>query len=80
MLQKTIFGFRTRRSSYPTPRRANAPGRMASTTTSAPVANSFRMATPASVRRSSTSERFPRLTCRFMRDVPSTMGHVISRM
>ena len=80
MLQKTIFGLSARRSSYPTPRRANDPGRMASTTTSAVAASSFMISTPASVRRSSTSERLPRLRCRCISEVPSTMGHVISRM
>ena len=80
MVQKTILGLISRKSSNPTPRRASDPGRMASTTASAVAASSFRMATPASVRRSSTRERFPRFRCRCMSDVPSTIGQVISRM
>ena len=53
---------------------------MASTTTSAVSASALKMATSSSWRRSITMLRFPRLMWRCMRDTPSTMGHVISRM
>ena len=53
---------------------------MASTTTSQVFASSLKVATSSSVRRSMTMERLPRLTCRCMRETPSTIGQVISRM
>ena len=53
---------------------------MASTTTSAVLASSLKVATSSSLRRSITMLRLPRLMWRCMSETPSTIGQVISRM
>ena len=80
MVQNTSLGLSARSCSKPTPRRASPPGRMASTTTSAVEVNSLKVATSSLLRRSMTMLRLPRLIWRCMRETPSTMGQVISRM
>src|SRR4051794_13157051 len=58
------------RSSKPTLRRAKAPGRMPSTTTSEPATRSRKASLPASLRRSSAMLRLPRFQRRVAGDSP----------
>ncbi len=80
IVQNTIAGLTTLRSSKPRPRLAKPPGRMASMTASAPATNSRNTAFPSSVRRSSVMLFLPRLMCRCISETPSTIGHVMRRM